>query len=228
MNIAKIDLKTLKLPHCRNYQTLRPADLDLTQCLLHGFCLVMQVFMSLFIMLFLFQPKAFSMLYSGVITKSSSNHYRIKESRINKSYDLIFTDPNIEIMLSKLKLNDYITFEGARSSTTNKIRVNSINYVGLKDLLGIWQGDDTYCYNFTSFTELWIYFRTSPECAVRPTDGRVYAYTINPSDPDWVILLSDNKANYIGDVIVINQKSVKFSLYDSNTGNILRHINLKR
>ena len=91
------------------------------------------------------------MLYSGVITKTSPDGYRIKESRINKSYDLIFTNPNIENMLSKLKLNDYISFEGARSSTTNKIRIESINYVGLSDLLGLWQGDDTYCYNFVSF-----------------------------------------------------------------------------
>ena len=188
----------------------------------------MQVLKSLILVFFLFQPRAFAMLYSGMITKSSPNNYRIKESRINKSYDLVFADPNIEIMLSKLKVDDFITFEGARSSTANTIRIKSVNYVGLKDLLGIWQGDDTYCYNFTSFTELWIYFRTSPSCAVRPIDGRVYAYTINPSDPDWIILLSDNQANYVGDVIVNNEKSVKVSLYDSNTGNILRHINLKR
>ena len=85
------------------------------------------------------------MLYSGVIMKSSPNNYRIKESRINKSYDLIFTDTNIEIMLSKLKVDDFITFEGARSSTANTIRIKSINYVGIKELLGIWQGDDAYC-----------------------------------------------------------------------------------
>ena len=168
------------------------------------------------------------MLYSGMITRSSPNSYRIKESRINKSYDLIFTNPNIENMLSKLKVNDFITFEGARSSTTNTIRIESINYVGLNDLLGLWQGDDTYCYNFVSFTELWIYFRTGTECSTRAIDGRVYAYTINPSDPDWIILLSDNQASYIGDVIVIAEGSVKISLYNSNTGNILRHIKLKR
>ena len=179
-------------------------------------------------MFFIFQPSAFCMLYSGIITKSSPNNYRIKESRINKTYDLNFANPSIENMISKLKVNDYITFEGARSSTTNTIRIESVNYVGLNALLGIWQGDDTYCYNFTSFTELWIYLRAGAGCPARPTDGRVYAYTINPSDPDWVILLSDNQANYIGDVTVISEGSVKFSLYDSNTGNILRHIKLKR
>ncbi len=168
------------------------------------------------------------MLYSGVITKGSPYGYRIKESRIDKTYSLTFANQTVENMFGKLKINDFVTFEGARSSATNTIRVESVNYVGLTDLIGVWQGDDNYCYNFNSFTELWIYFRTGPGCGHQTFESRIYAYTVNPSDPDWIILLSDNQSSYIADLVVEDEKSINISLYDSNSGNILRHIKLKK
>ena len=182
-----------------------------------------------FVLTFLLaQSPAWSMIYSGVITKSTDKSFRIKESRIGKTFELIFVSPHIAKMAANLKVNDFISFDGSRSSTTNTIRVNSINYVGLKDLIARWKGDDNYCYDFSSFTELLIYPSVKSICQEPGFLFRKYAYTVNPSEPDWMILLSDNQANYIADLVLKNGKSVEMSLYDSNTGDILKFIKLRK
>ena len=168
------------------------------------------------------------MIYSGVIVENTSKSFRIKESRIGKTFDLAFTTPTDEKMAVNLKVNDFISFDGARNSTTNTIRVNSINYVGLKDLIAKWKGDDNYCYDFSSFTELLVYPSVKSTCQEAGTLLRKYAYTLNPSEPDWMILLSDDQANYVADLVLKNGKSVEMSLYDSDTGDILKYIKLRK
>ncbi len=181
----------------------------------------------LLLLLLTYSPQTFSMLYSGVITKVQTE-IRIKEARLEKTFALSFASPQIEKMVRQLAPNDFISFDGARSSETNTIRVDSINYVGLATLLKTWQGDDNYCYSFTSFTEMKIYLARAASCKFTPVVVRKYAYTINPGSPDWMILLSDNQGNYIADLSVKNERAAEISLYDSNTGDILRVIKLRK
>ena len=169
-----------------------------------------------------------AMNYSGVITRSDLKKYRIKEARLQKTFTLVFENLQLENLFKKLKEHDFISIEGARSSTSTTIRVDSIHYVGLHDLIGNWKGDDNYCYRFKSFTHLIIFPAQKKNCKMEIVAGREYAYTINPTEHDWLLLLSDNQANYVADFILKNSNSVEMSLYDSNTGDILRTIKLRK
>ena len=170
-----------------------------------------------------------AMEYTGVLFETKEHAVRFKEDNTGKSFDLLFEDHNVEALLHKLTAKDYISFQGARSSAVNAIRVDSINFVGLHDLLSVWQGDDRYCYSFLNFTEFVIYPTKKSVCGKPPKSGKKYAYTINPTEfNSWVILLSSDQANYVADLVVKSPTSIEISLYDSNTGYILKVIKLRK
>ena len=188
---------------------------------------------SLFLgLIFLSTSFSQAALYSGIISQADPHGFQLKETKLKKTYTLSFTNPNIEKLVQKLKVQDFISVEGTRNSKTNTIRVHSLKYVGLKDLLSIWNGNDNYCYNFTSFTQLLVYPSVNSaigfDCPVMVANARKYAYTVSPSEPDWVLLLSDNHSNFFADLVIKDQNTAEISLYDTNTGGILRSIILKR
>ncbi len=187
----------------------------------------MRVIILLLAPLLFYSPLALSMVYSGVVT-TTQKKVRIKETRLQRSFDLTFSSPEIESLIRQLAVNDHVSFEGIRSSDSNIIRVNSVHYVGLINLVATWRGDDNYCYSFTSFTELKIYTSKKSRCNFTPSLSRRYAYTINPGQPGWMILLSDNSANYVADLAIKNSRLAEISLYDLNTGDILRVIKLRK
>ncbi len=178
---------------------------------------------------FLIPNRVFAMMYSGVLFNSEEGKLELKDDSSGKKFDLTFSSAIIQSTVAKLKAGDYLSFEGARSSSIASIRIDSVNFVGLKDLLGVWQGEDKYCYNFTSFTEIKMYHRTKSKCAANSRSLRKYAYTINPSENvNWVLLLTDDKANLAADLTVKSANLVEISLYDSATGLILRIIKLRK
>lgn len=187
----------------------------------------MRVSFRLLALLLVYSPQAMSIAYSGVVT-TTQKKVRIKEVRLKRSFELIFASPEIENLIRQLSVNDQVSFEGARSAESNVIRVNSVHYVGLMKLLATWRGSDDYCYNFTTFTELIIFPSKKSSCNFEPSFSRKYAYTINPGQPGWMMLLSDNSANYVADLAIKNSRLAEISLYDLYTGDILRVIKLRK
>lgn len=189
----------------------------------------MRSFISTLLVFLIFQSRAQAMVYSGILTQDKDFHLRLKEETTGKTYELTYADSNAANILKKLKKNDFISFTGARNSNISSIRVDSVNYVGLGDLLDIWKGDDHYCYAFTSFKEFAVYPAEKSNCVKYPTYSSKYAYTINPTEQsNWVILLSGSRSNYLADLTVKTAKSIEISLYDSNTGYILKLIKLRK
>ena len=172
---------------------------------------------------------AHAMEYTGEIFETKQKALALKEDSSGKNFNLTFENENVEKLLQKLKANDYISFQGARSSNVNSIRVDSINFVGLKDLIAVWKGDDRYCYSFINFTEFIIYPIRNGTCGKPPKLGKKYAYTINPTElTNWVLLLSSDQANYVADLVIKSNNLIEISLYDSNTGYILKVIKLRK
>ena len=190
---------------------------------------VMRILNVAFLLTFLSLNAALAMDYAGILTQSEHQALRLKDDNSGKVFELTFEDKNVEALFHKLKSKDYVSFSGARSATVSSIRVDSINFVGLNDLLSVWKGDDRYCYAFLNFTEFVIYPIKSSACGKPPKSAKTYAYTINPTEfNNWVILLSNEQANYAADLALKSSTSVEISLYDSNTGYILKVIKLRK
>ncbi len=167
--------------------------------------------------------------YDGVV--STLNQKRaITLKSTGKKYSIVPASTEIALQMSKLKVNDFISLEGRIDDKQSTITVNSMNYVGLKDLLGNWVGDDDYCYAFLSFSNLSIFTKTVMNTCDFHVDrlSRDFSYTINPATASWLVLLSDNEDSYIMDLVVRSKVAAELSLYDTRSGDILREIKLRR
>lgn len=145
----------------------------------------------------------------------------------NKQYTLVGSTKITEDVLKKLRHGDFISVEGQKIKNGTAINVESINYVGLKSLLGVWLGDDNHCYTFGSFTE----FSISPlvngkKCTV--STSPTYTYIASPSIQSWLLLISGQRNIYVGDLKFISPRDAQIQLFDSETGDILRTLRLRR
>ncbi len=167
--------------------------------------------------------------YAGVLIASKGPALHLRDHVTGKTFELTSESQIVDTVLQKLKTKDYVSFEGTGTVSKNSVQVDSINFVGLHDLFGVWQADDRYCYAFLSFTEFVIYPSKNSTCGKYTGAGTKYAYTINPTEyNNWVLLLSSDHANYVADLTLKSATSAEISLYDSNTGYILKVIKLRK
>ncbi len=167
--------------------------------------------------------------YEGLVfTPRGKSTIALKST--GKKYLLVPANDEIASQISKLKSTDFVSLDGHLNNEQQIISVQSLNYVGLHDLLGDWSGDDDYCYSFASFSDLRIFIKNDKnKCDFQESHkSRDFGYTINPATQGWLVLLSDNDDSYLMDLAIKSKTTVELSLYDSQSGDILRNIKLKR
>lgn len=171
----------------------------------------------------------FASSFSGFVTVSEKK-MTLTSTSTRKVMSLLPLSKDILEQLSKLKSGDYLSIEGTTDNDQSILFVTSINYVGLKDILGDWIGDDDYCYKFSSFFLVKIYNKNDyNQCDFAlPYLVREFIYFTNPSDEGWSVLLSDNDDSYLMDLTLDSKYSAQLSLYDSQSGDILRKIQIRR
>ena len=180
----------------------------------------------LFALLFLFFQSAFALQFDGDIVRvGTKNHIFLKSD--NKKYILSGSSPIIAMHLTRLNEGDFISVEGKKTANFTTLTVDSINYVGLRDLLGTWTSDDSsFCYHFNTHTDFSISSQIGEECL--PSETGFYTYLINPHSQQWVMLVAGQHKSYVGDVNIVGKKNVEIDLYNSETGVVVRHLNLKK
>lgn len=168
--------------------------------------------------------------FSGFVSRGEKTKILVNLSTLNKKVLLATNNPEIQAQLSRLKSNDFISIDGYLDDEKTSLVINSINYVGLKDLVGNWMGDDDYCYKFKDFYTMSIYNKNEKGKCVFATAGlaREFSYFANPTRDAWSLLLSDNDDSYLMDLTLKSKSSAELSLYDSKSGDIIRQIKMKR
>lgn len=171
----------------------------------------------------------FATSYEGIVSKKKSKVTLFNEAN-GEAYVLDSSSPTVINYLSKLTSGDYISLDGTLNEKKKSLTVNSISYMGLKSLLGLWVGDDSHCYNFINFTEFVISTRARGNKCAPPVaaPGFIYTYTVNPTSNTWTLLISGERSSFIGDLKFKNSSDAQIELFDSETGDTLRSLNLKR
>ncbi|MGE5085531.1 MAG: hypothetical protein ACM3MG_04470 [Bacillota bacterium] len=130
---------------------------------------------------------------SGTIARNGQSLFLISSDSCTR-YEL--TTRNEAAMDSLLKLSDgdIITATGNKIPASCQINVETIDYVGLKRLLGVWYSKDAvveiHNYNEMSFYPL---VMTDIVNSITPTSVD-YKYSLIPSEgKEWVVFLSDKK-----------------------------------
>lgn len=181
---------------------------------------------TLTLLFILLSLKSFAISFDGKVTLNKGGVY-LNDRLTKQTYALTGSTPIISTYLNKLSDGDFLSVEGGRVAKQSVIAVDSVNYIGLSALLGSWIGDDMYCYSFTSFTEFSISRRGYGKKCL-PVFSPSYTYFVNPSTDSWVMLLAGDRGSYVGDLIINNAKDAEIQLYDSETGDILRKIHLRK
>lgn len=175
--------------------------------------------------------------FSGIITKihqgKKSKTMTLMDNKTQLRLTLEYGSAEIEQQVSKLRLNDFISFDGELQPDKNTVMIRSIDYVGIYNLIGLWQGDDQNCYEFLSFTELNIFDQSllGSNCqAFRPrTQHKSLTYTINPSSSsDWFALFSDDTISFGADIFIQSKKHIEITIYDSETGATTKVVKLNK
>lgn len=181
------------------------------------------IFAALFI---LTSATSFALTYEGKVVKNK-NQILFLDDANKKTYALTSKTPIISTYINKLSSGDFISIEGSKNTDQTTMTIQSFNYIGLSALLGNWVSEDSYCYNFSSFTE----FSISPKSVGKKCVTSLspnFTYIISPGATSWVMLISGERYSYVGDLRFISTRELEIHLYDSETGDILSYLRLRK
>jgi hypothetical protein len=170
----------------------------------------------------------------GTLNKSSTEGLILEVSTDTGQRNLrIFAAASITSDLNKLKTGDGLVARGAIDANGRSLNIQSIESVGLRELLGSWHGPQREVFEFADFSRLNLYApgpvggESSKESADGPTAGH-YHYVLAPeAGRGYSIFMSDNTTVHLGS-IVVTDAIVHLTVFDSKTGQISESISLKR
>lgn len=158
---------------------------------------------------------------NGFIVRGSLGWSLVSADDQNQ-WSVIPNDDNVLDSLNKLKSRDYIVGQGSVSSGT--IRLETIDFVGLRNLLGLWISDSTW-FNFKTFTQANIYWGVDDSSAVTPIRMQ---YSVAPgATKAWQIFFSDDKLVQIASLKIENDEAM-LEFYNPDTGDVVKTLNLRK
>ena len=162
---------------------------------------------------------------SGTI-KTLGSIVFIQTSELSKPIELVPKTTEIKNVLNRLDINDPIICSGSQLEE-GKFQVESIDFVGLRKLLGSWINTSSQGFiRFDNFLEVTMDMGIfSAKSLNRLTRYQTVKYTISPADQGWVIFVSNNMQTLIG-TIDLNDKSASLKFYDGISGDLIADMNL--
>ncbi len=148
-------------------------------------------------------------------------------SQTNKTYIIEAQTPEVESHLKKLKAGDMVNGQGRMDLLQNKVSLNSINYVGLKKLIGHWVSQDQFNYFFKDYENLSV-------SAPILSQANYWTYRVSPGDhDDWSIIFLNQDSAKVGKMMFHPKKNFKkgelqILLFDPNSGGVIQNITLSR
>ena len=167
---------------------------------------------------------------SGYLNKSPTGQWLLV---LNDKEFTLNARRNVSEQLNKLDAGDIISGTGIVNNATDSIELLSIDYVGLKKILGLWFSREGLI-EFKNFTTLNFYPRQKASGDYLVSKAYLvdyqqqYRYSMTPSNGrEWTLYLTDKKATSLGTLIVDGNIAV-LKIYDSNTGDLVKALRLSR
>jgi hypothetical protein len=131
--------------------------------------------------------------------------------------------------LKRLENGDFIMGNGTLDTINKKIGIESVDYVGLRKLLGPWVGAaGTLVFKDFSTLGFTPYFRDYKLNARHPSYQKEFRYSMSPSDGnEWALFMSDDKSTSFATVEFKNKKVI-MKIFESESGKVVRTLKLER
>ena len=136
--------------------------------------------------------QAFAGTVYGVLQRDNDSFYLDTTQGV---YTISSHVPSVWRVLRKLRNNDMVI--GTGSLRGNELKLSQVDFVGLSELLGLWQSEKADLFEFTNFDTLNLYFfkfffNSGPQ-------KEELTYSIAPSNgPKWRIFFSGERGVQIG------------------------------
>lgn len=175
---------------------------------------------SVSFIVFLIVTDSYAKNFNAIIT--SKNPLMIREITDKKMYYFdVGSKKGMGTFLKKLKIGDFISFEGSQDDISKRIKFFSINFVGLKDLIGIWYNTEKQiCIDIQSFTNLTLYSSpTATGCTISNTNSlKNLSYTVNPEIKNqWVALVTEEETTFLADFSFTSSSELQLTISNANT-----------
>jgi hypothetical protein len=142
---------------------------------------------------------------------------------------IVPSNPSLTTDLQKLKNGDFVAARGTLGilpADQGTVQLDSIESVGLVDLLGTWKSDDWAVYEFKDFTQLNLYHGTQNDAGVSLQKTAQFNYVVAPEQGDtYSIFMSDNQSVNVGSIQFLD-KAIIMTVIDPKTGKTSENISL--
>jgi hypothetical protein len=180
---------------------------------------IINLFLFLNFTLFVLEPALATTeyLFKGNINVASSS-FTIFDEYTQQEYKIFTRTRSIFQTIIQLESGDYIS-GAAFIDPEGKLLVTSIDFVGLKRLLGVWS-DKHHVMNFDSINTM-NFWNFEKGLIWKYWGPFGYAYSITPDDEGkWKVFFSDDKNVMLALLHCIDKNHITISIYNSNDGSI--------
>lgn len=171
----------------------------------------------------------------GMVERDASGyHLKIDKDQTCAKYKIEAKFQDVIAGLQKLSAGDTITATGILSHETCSAFIDSIDYVGLKKLLGHWysRAGILTVHDFNSMSFYPISIKTFHNAAFYKAEDPIdYRYSVTPTEgKEWVVFLSDKKSTTFATIQFIrgSQGSAVMKIYDSDNGKVIRTMHMAK
>lgn len=168
---------------------------------------------------------------TGTLEKEANGRIFLRaEAQQCPRYSIKANSNDAEGDLTKLQTGDAITASGVLNAFSCSAVIESIDFVGLKKMLGYWHSAEGL-YSIPSFNSL-VFYPSKPQacldCGLQNSNSIEFRYSLTPSEgKDWVLFLSDASSTSFATIRFTRLKAV-IRFYDSETGKATRTLTLSK
>tara|TARA_B100000749_G_scaffold280875_1_gene279592 strand:- start:42381 stop:42986 length:606 start_codon:yes stop_codon:yes gene_type:complete len=169
---------------------------------------------------------------SGIISFNEQRQPMLQLEDDGQKLYLSTPYPSVKRGLELLHEGDYLQGDGRIEIATGRIKLFSIESVGLKRILGEWIADNNDIYHFKSFKNLSVKVNRgnpSPTTILRrrPAEqsGDVdYQLAVKSENSGWPMIFAGPDGTGAGEIEVLNADTLRISIFDSQTFEFVDYI----
>jgi len=137
----------------------------------------------------------------------------IRLDRSRAMFRLQGLDKATEASIRRLKSGDHLVGHGQIITAERLIRLESIDLVGLRTVLGVWRSNNQQVFNFRTFTRLSV----SSAATNFDSKPREFQYSLAPASVGsaWSILLADHLGVRVG-AVEVRRDRLRLTIYGNH------------
>ncbi|MCB0365573.1 MAG: hypothetical protein H6624_04070 [Bdellovibrionaceae bacterium] len=178
------------------------------------------------LILFLAAPLAGASVSIEGVVRRQDNILLIQLAETGVEHQIFTRNPHVMDDLRSLETGDYLSGKGWVYGINGTVEMTTVEFVGLKKLLGIWRTPSWEVFDFKNFSRLDLYEPTNSK-TLNVVQLRSLRYTVAPDGGHaWSILIVDSNSVDVGSLSV-SQEAIRIDLFDPQTGDVAKTIQLK-